>query len=153
MHGCRWYVRSSRFKVRGFMNRWYGSSLYNTGARAFPGLCPTHTMANPARPGAGSANAPGTASARDLEQYTTHMLPSRPQMPPPIELRIEKILRQHTSQADSACRRHSSVIGLAPSLDELDEPGSASSPRHDFESKGTANSWKNNSKSEVGFFL
>ena len=83
-------------------------------------------MANPARPGGGSANAPGTASARDLEQHTTHMLPSRPQMPPPIELRIENILRQHTSQADSACRRHSSVIGLAPSLDELDEPGSAS---------------------------
>ena len=107
-------------------------------------------MANAAGPGAGSANAPGTASARDLEPYTTHMLPSRPQMPPPIELRIEKILRQHTSQADSACRRHSSVIGLAPSLDELDEPGSASSPRHDFESKGIANSWKHNSKSEVG---
>ena len=28
-------------------------------------------MANPGAPGAGSANAPGTASARDLEQYIT----------------------------------------------------------------------------------
>ena len=65
-----------------FLNVAAAQSLYNTGARAFPGLCPTHTMANPAGPGAGSANAPGTASARDLEQYTTHMLPSPPQMPP-----------------------------------------------------------------------
>ena len=126
-----------------------GGVLYRPASAHRPASGSLDTMANPARPGAGSANAPGTASARDLEQYTTHMLPSRPQMPPPIELRIEKILRQHTSQADSACRRHSSVIGLAPSLDELDEPGSASSPRHDSESKGTANSWQHDSKSEI----
>ena len=100
--------------MRGFMNRWYGSSLYNTGARAFPGLCPTHTMANPAGPGAGSANAPGTASARDLEQYTTHMLPSPPQMRPPIELRVKAALQQHTARPGSARRCNHTAIGQHP---------------------------------------
>ena len=135
-----------------FLNVAAAQSLYNTGARAFPGLCPTHTMANPAGPGAGSANAPGTASARDLEQYTTHMLPSPPQMPPPIELRIQRILRQHTSQANSACRRHSSVIGQAPSLDELDEPDIANSWKHNSKSEGpgSASSWDRDWKSGFG---
>ena len=49
-----------------FLNVAAAQSLYNTGARAFPGLCPTHTMANPAGPGAGSRNAPGTASAPQI---------------------------------------------------------------------------------------
>ena len=143
-----------------FLNVAAAQSLYNTGARAFPGLCPTHTMANPAGPGAGSANAPGTASApapgtasaRDLEQYTTHMLPSPPQTPPPIELRIHQILRQHTSQANSACRRHSSVIGQAPSLDELDEPDIANSWKHNSKLKepGSASSWDRDWKAGFG---
>ena len=71
-------------------------------------------MANPARPGAGSANAPGTASARDLEQYTTHMLPSPPQMPPPIELRVKAALQQHTARPGSARRRDHTAIGQHP---------------------------------------
>ena len=78
---------------------------------------------------------PGTASRE--EHKSAHMLPSPPQMPPPIELRIEKVLRQHTSRARSACPRQSSAIGQAPSLDGPDEPGIASS-------------WKHNSKPEVG---
>ena len=80
------------------------------------------------------------------------MLPSLPQMPPPIELRIEKILRQHTSQADSACRRHSSVIGQAPSLDELDEPDIANSWKHNSKSEGpgSASSWDRDWKSGFG---
>ena len=97
-----------------FLNVAAAQSLYNTGARAFPGLCPTHTMANPAGPGAGSANAPGTASARDLEQYTTHMLPSPPQMPPPIELRVKAALQQHTARPGSARRRDHTAIGQHP---------------------------------------
>ena len=58
-------------------------------------------------------------------------------MPPTIELRIEHVLRQHTSSARFARPRQSSAIGQAPRLDGPDEPG-------------TASSWKHNSKSEVG---
>ena len=71
-------------------------------------------MANPGGPGAGSANAPGTASARDLEQYTTHMLPSPPQMRPPIELRVKAALQQHTARPGSARRRNHTAIGQHP---------------------------------------
>ena len=78
---------------------------------------------------------PGTASRE--EHKSAHMPPSPPQMPPPIALRIEKVLRQHTSRARSACPRQSSAIGQTPCLDGPDEPGIASS-------------WKHNSKSEVG---
>ena len=71
-------------------------------------------MANPAGPGAGSVNAPGTASARDLEQYTTHMLPRRPQMAPPIELRVKAALQQHTARPGSARRCNQTAIGQQP---------------------------------------
>ena len=57
---------------------------------------------------------PGTASARDVEQYTTHMLPSPPQMPPPIELRVKAALQQHTARPGSARRRDHTAIGQHP---------------------------------------
>ena len=57
---------------------------------------------------------PGTASARDLEQYTTHMLPSPPQMPPPIELRVKAALQQHTARPGSARRGNHTAIGQHP---------------------------------------
>ena len=87
---------------------------------------------------------PGTASRE--EHKSAHMLPNPPQMPPPIELRIQQILRQHTSRPGSASPRHRSVIGQAPSPDELacqmqaadggpcDGPSSASSWEHDWKS-------------------
>ena len=59
-----------------------GGVLYRPASAHRPASGSLDTMANPARPGAGSANAPGIANALDFEQYTTHMLPSRPQMPP-----------------------------------------------------------------------
>ena len=61
LHGCCLYVRSSRF-----LNVAEAQCLYNTRARVFSGLSPMHTMANPAGPGAGSRNAPGTASAPQI---------------------------------------------------------------------------------------
>ena len=57
---------------------------------------------------------PGTASARDLEQYTTHMLPSPPQMPRPIELRVKAALQQHTARPGSARRSNHTAIGQHP---------------------------------------
>ena len=73
---------------------------------------------------------PETASARDVEQgeqedlerpntrctlrlvpkAPPHMLPSPPQMPPPIELRVKAALQQHTARPGSArCRDHTAI--------------------------------------------
>ena len=77
---------------------------------------------------------PGTASARDVEQgeqedlerpntrctlrlvpkAPPHMLPSPPQMPPPIELRVKAALQQHTARPGSARRRDHTAIGQHP---------------------------------------
>ena len=77
---------------------------------------------------------PGTASASDVEQgeqedlerpntrctlrlvpkAPPHMLPSPPQMPPPIELRVKAALQQHTARPGSARRRNHTAIGQHP---------------------------------------
>ena len=76
---------------------------------------------------------PGSASsvahARSSNDIS-HMLPSPPEIPPPIELRIENALRQTKTRPDSAGRRRSLVIGQAPSFDD---------------EQGITNSWKHNS--------
>ena len=45
---------------------------------------------------------------------SAQVLPSPPQMPPPIELRVRAALRQHMSRPGSASRRHHSAIGQMP---------------------------------------
>ena len=53
------------------------------------------------------ASTPAALPSTGLDaREPSHMLPRRPQMPPPIELRIEMVLRQHTSRARSAWGCH-----------------------------------------------
>ena len=42
------------------------------------------------------------------------MIPTRPQMPPPIELRVKAALQQHTARPGSARRRNHTAIGQHP---------------------------------------